>query len=319
MAKLSCDIDSIRPPQAMPETQEKPSTLIDTDLVRQLIARQFPQWSDLVVAPVLPGGWDNRTFRLGDNKLVRLPSADAYVDQVQKERMWLPKLAAHLSLPIPAPIAKGTPTDFYPWPWSVYGWLDGDPAYDELIDDKREFARSLAKFLTELHHADTSGAPPPGLHNFFRGGSLATYDAETRSALEALSDSIDTESALAVWEAAVRSRWDAAPVWVHGDVASGNLLVKNGKLYAVIDFGCAAVGDPACDLAIAWTFFDEESRQAFRSALSLDAGTWARGRGWALWKALITMAKLDRSLHEGDPSSQTIRRVLDDHRKALCD
>jgi aminoglycoside phosphotransferase (APT) family kinase protein len=301
----------------MSEVQEKSSLLIDTNLVRRLIAWQFPEWNDLAVIPVLPGGWDNRTFRLGDNKLVRLPSAPAYVDQVEKEQIWLPKLAAHLSLPIPTPIAKGSPTNFYSWPWSIYGWLDGDPASDELVEDKGKFARSLAKFLTELHHTNTSGAPQPGPHNFFRGGLLATYDGETRSALEALSGSIDTDSALAVWEAAVSSRWEAAPVWVHGDVASENLLVRDGKLHAVIDFGCAAVGDPACDLTIAWTLFDQESRQVFRSALSLDASTWARGRGWALWKALITMAKSDGSSYESDQSRQVILRVLDDHREAL--
>ena len=291
--------------------------LVDTHLVRQLIAQQFPRWNDLVVIPILPGGWDNRTFRLGDDKLVRLPSAAAYVDQVEKEQTWLPRLAAQLSLPIPAPIAKGAPTDCYPWPWSVYGWLEGEPASNGTIDGMGQFARSLGAFLAELYRADTSGAPEPGAHNFFRGGSLATYDGETRMALEALAGSVDAETALAVWDAALNSRWDRDPVWVHGDVAAGNLLVKDGKLHAVIDFGCAAVGDPACDLAIAWTLFDPESRQAFRSALPMDAGTWARARGWALLKALITVVKEDKRVHEGDPASQTINRVLNDYRQDL--
>ncbi|MBY8605479.1 aminoglycoside phosphotransferase family protein [Burkholderia arboris] len=299
----------------MQDHQHTLSLPIDADLVRRLVAQQFPQWRHLDVIPVLPGGWDNRTFRLGDSMLARLPSAPAYVDQVEKEQRWLPMLAAHLSLPIPAPVAKGVPTDFYPWPWSVYGWLNGEPARDELIDDKPTFARAVAGFLAELHRIDASDGPPPGPHNFFRGGPLSLYDGETRSALETLSGRIDTDRARAVWEAAMTTGWNAAPVWIHGDVAAGNLLVKDGALHAVIDFGCAAVGDPACDLAINWTLFDEASRRAFRSTLSVDAGTWARGRGWALWKALITLAPLDEGLHASDPSTRTIRHLLDDHRR----
>jgi aminoglycoside phosphotransferase (APT) family kinase protein len=287
--------------------------LIDVNLVRQLIALQFPQWIDLDLTPVVPGGWDNRTFRLGDDKLVRLPSAMAYVGQVEKEQMWLPKIATHLSLPIPKPIAKGTSTNFYPWPWSIYRWLAGEPASEALVGDKVRFASSLANFLKELHRVDASGGPQPGPHNFFRGGPLEIYDDETRSALETLSGSIDTGSALAVWTAALDCPWGAAPVWVHGDIACGNLLVDEGKLCAVIDFGCAAVGDPACDLAIAWTFFDEESRRTYRTELSLDKGAWARGRGWALWKALITLAKLDPDVRQKDPSFHTFCQVLADH------
>ncbi|MDR0245489.1 MAG: aminoglycoside phosphotransferase family protein [Burkholderia sp.] len=311
---LSCDI-AVHPQPAMPDTQHALFLPIDADLVRCLVAQQFPQWRHLDIIPVLPGGWDNRTFRLGDTMLARLPSAAAYVDQVEKEQRWLPTLAAHLSLPIPAPVAKGVPAGFYPWPWSVYGWLDGEPARDALIDDMPAFARAVAGFLAELHRIDASDGPPPGLHNFFRGGPLSLYDGETRSALETLSGFIDTDRALAVWEAAVNTRWNAAPVWIHGDVAAGNLLVKDGTLHAVIDFGCAAVGDPACDLAINWTLFDEASRSAFRSTLSVDTGTWARGRGWALWKALITLGKLDESRRDGDPSNRTIQHLLEDHRR----
>ncbi|HDR9486770.1 TPA: aminoglycoside phosphotransferase family protein [Burkholderia aenigmatica] len=298
----------------MPDDPQALTLPIDADLVRRLIAQQFPQWRDLDVVPVLPGGWDNRTFRLGDDKLARLPSDRDYVAQVEKEQHWLPQLAAHLSLPIPAPIAKGAPTEFYPWPWSVYGWLDGEPARDELIDDKPAFARAVAGFLTELHRIDASDGPPPGPHNFFRGGPLSLYDGETRAALETLSGFVDTGRALAVWETAVHSSWNAAPVWVHGDISAGNLLMKDGALHAVIDFGCAAVGDPACDLAINWTLFDDAARRAFRSTLAVDAGTWARGQGWALWKALITIAKLDDDLRENDPSNRTLRCILDDYR-----
>jgi aminoglycoside phosphotransferase (APT) family kinase protein len=138
---------------------------------------------------------------------------------------------------------------------------------------------------------------------------LETYDAETRNAIAAVSELIDGELATAVWEAGLAARWHGAPVWVHGDVAAGNLLVEDGRLAAVIDFGSSGVGDPACDMAIAWTFLSGKSREAFQAALPLDAATWARGRGWTLWKALITYA----GNLEGDPViALSARHVIDD-------
>ncbi|CAN7765579.1 aminoglycoside phosphotransferase family protein [Mesorhizobium sp. LjNodule214] len=288
---------------------------IDVTLVRRLIAAQFPNWADLPVEPVEPGGWDNRTFRLGDDKSVRLPSAASYVAQVEKEQRWLPRLAPHLPLPIPVPLAKGAPGQGYPWPWSVYGWLRGRPAANGGIADPTQFARSLADLLLALYRIDATGGPPAGQHNFHRGGRLAVYDAETRTALSALTGRIDTDTAQEVWASALGSGWQRPPVWVHGDVASGNLLVEDGKLCGVIDFGSSAVGDPACDLAIAWIEFSGESRQAFRDALALDAETWARGRGWALWKALITASGHDGNQREAAKSWAVIDEVLADHRR----
>jgi aminoglycoside phosphotransferase (APT) family kinase protein len=290
---------------------------IDAALVRRLIAAQFPEWAGLAVRPVEPGGWDNRTFRLGDHMLARLPSGSAYVAQVEKEHRWLPELAPHLPLPIPVPLAKGAPDDAYPWPWSVYRWLEGSPAATERIADLDRFARSLAGFLVALHRVDATGGPPAGQHNFHRGGRLAVYNVETRAALAALRGRIDTAAAEAVWTAALGSRWQGPPVWVHGDVASGNLLVANGHLCAVIDFGCSAVGDPACDLVIAWTLFSGGSREAFRTALSLDADTWSRARGWALWKALITAAGHDGNQRDSEKAWQVIDELLSDHRRLI--
>ena len=264
---------------------------IDAALVRRLIAAQFPRWANLPVEPVEVGGWDNRTFHLGAYMTVRLPSGAVYAPQVEKEHRWLPKLAPLLPLPIPIPLAKGYPADGYPWRWSVYRWLDGETATVERIVDLREFATGLARFLTALYRIDPAGGPTPGPHNFFRGGPLTVYDAETRRAIAALEGEIDGDAAGAVWEAALAASWTGPPVWFHGDVAAGNLLVRNGRLAAVIDFGTSGVGDPACDLAIAWTLFRGEGRDAFRGALGLDDATWARGRGWALWKGLITLAE----------------------------
>src|SRR3712207_6233099 len=155
---------------------------INVSLVRRLLAAQFPRWADLPIKPVEVGGWDNRTFHLGAQMTVRLPSAAPYALQVEKEHRWLPKLAPLLPLPIPVPLAKGAPTDGYPWQWSVYRWLEGETATAERIADLRQFATALADFLTALQRIESAGGPPPGRHNFFRGGPLSVYDAETRQA-----------------------------------------------------------------------------------------------------------------------------------------
>ena len=232
---------------------------ISVSLVGRLVSTQFPQWADLPVKPVACGGWDNRTFHLGEHMTVRLPSAVAYSLQVEKEHRWLPRLAPLLPLPIPVPLAMGIPAYGYPWHWSVYRWIEGETAAIERIADLRRFAISLARFLTALSRIDPAGGPPPGRHNFFRGGPLTVYDAETRQAIAALEGKIDTGAASAVWEAALAAAWHGPPVWFHGDVAAGNLLVRDGRLSAVIDFGTSGVGDPSCDLAIARTLFEGES------------------------------------------------------------
>jgi aminoglycoside phosphotransferase (APT) family kinase protein len=211
------------------------------------------------------------------------------------------------------------PGSGYPRPWSVYRWLEGDDATAGRIADLGGFAAELASFLTALYEIDPSGGPPPGKHNFFRGGPLATYDAETRDAITALEDEIDTRTSIEAWEAALATTWTGSPVWVHGDVSATNLLVVDGRLSAVIDFGCAAVGDPASDVVIAWTFFSGESREAFRAGLSLDDATWARGRGWALWKALITLVREQKANRDQADVErvrlgwrQSPRQVIDD-------
>ena len=290
---------------------------INVSLVRRLLAAQFPRWADLPIKPVEVSGWDNRTFHLGAQMTVRLPSAAPYALQVEKEHRWLPKLAPLLPLPIPVPLAKGAPTDGYPWQWSVYRWLEGETATAERIADLRQFATTLADFLTALQRIDSAGGPPPGRHNFFRGGPLTVYDAETRQAIAALDGRIDTDAASAVWEAALAATWYGSPVWLHGDVAAGNLLVKGGRLSAVIDFGTSGVGDPSCDLAIAWTLFGGESRDAFRAALQLDNATWARGRGCALsWALIFIPYYLDTNPVGVSGARHVIDEVLADHEHA---
>jgi aminoglycoside phosphotransferase (APT) family kinase protein len=286
--------------------------IINAALAHRLVATQFPQWKDLPVHPVAVGGWDNRTFHLGNQMLVRMPSAKQYAMKVEKEQKWLPRLAPLLPLPIPAPLAMGEPSDSYPWHWSIYRWIEGETAAIAPVTNMCDFATSLAHFLTVLQRIDTTDGPID-LESFSYIGALASYDAQTRQAISILQDKVDADAATEVWERALKTTWQRSLVWVHGDISAANLLVKEGKLSAVIDFGGLGVGDPACDLVIAWKFFQGKSRKTFREMVPLDAGTWARGRGWALWKALIIAAGLvETNAIEAAHSWYTIDEVLSD-------
>jgi aminoglycoside phosphotransferase (APT) family kinase protein len=287
---------------------------IDASLARRLIDSQFPQWSHLPITPVELNGWDNRSFRLGSELTVRLPSGNWYARQVEKEQRWLPVLAPQLPLPIPIPVAKGEPDTEFPYPWSVYRWLEGEPATNAHSNDLTGFATTLAGFLNALGRIDATYGPAPGKHNFYRGGPLATYEEETVQAIDALADEIPTDNVKRVWADAMASCWKRDPVWFHGDVATGNLLVRDGRLAAVLDFGSSGVGDPACDTVIAWTFLSGASRDRFRIELDVDPGTWSRGRGWALWKALITLVgRLDSNSPDTDGPRHEIDRILADY------
>jgi aminoglycoside phosphotransferase (APT) family kinase protein len=282
--------------------------VIDAALARRLIDSQFPRWSHLPVTAVEFDGWDNRTFRLGSELTVRLPTGDWYAQQVDKEQRWLPVLAAQLPLPIPIPVATGEPGCGFPYPWSVYRWLDGELASKAPVADRVDFATTLAGFLNALARVDATGGPGPGQHNFYRGGPLATYEKEALEAIDALGDEIPVDAVKRVWDDAMSTSWDREPVWFHGDVATGNLLVRDGRLAAVLDFGTSGVGDPACDTVIAWTFFSGASRARFRAELDVDSATWSRGRGWGLWKALITLVGY---LEGNSPDAALARRDIE--------
>ena len=290
---------------------------ISSSVVRHLISTQFPNWRNLPIRRVDADGWDNSTFRLGDDMKVRLPASAEYVPQVAKEYRWLPRLAPLLPVGVPMPLALGAPARTYPWPWAVYRWLEGEAASPERIDDQRKFAADLAQFLRALQQIDTVDGPRPGPHSFYRGGSLSTYNAETMQSLAVLRDEIDAHEAVAAWEAALAAPWHGPTVWVHGDMAATNLIVKNGRLTGVIDFGCCAVGDPACDLTIAWTLLSEEGEEAFRTTLSADKSVWTRARGWALWKALLILAKKVGKRADQDQALGIVARVLTEHIRSI--
>ena len=259
---------------------------IDETLVRGLVAAQFPRWRDLPVRPVALSGNDHRIFRLGDRLSVRLPSAPGYVPQVRKEQRWLPRLAPYVTLPIPAVEGIGEPSDLFPAPWSVYGWAPGEPASVAAPADWARFAADLAAFLRQLRTAETTDAPPPGLHSAFRGGPLEHWNDEMDVIVNRVHGR-ERDLAAGIWRDALDAPFTGRPVWFHGDVSLNNLLVQDGALASVIDFGCATAGDPACDTVFRWTSHHAEAREQFTRDYPADDAMWARGRGWALWKALI--------------------------------
>jgi aminoglycoside phosphotransferase (APT) family kinase protein len=261
----------------------------DVALVRRLLAGQFPHWAGLPIERVPSAGTDNALYRLGGDMVVRLPRIHWAVDDVDKEQEWLPRLAPLLPVAIPLPLARGEPAEGYPWRWSVYRWLAGEHPSVDGLTDAGSLATQLAEFVAALHRIDPTGGPPAG-----RGVPLRKRDAPTRAAIDALQGAVDTAAVTAAWEAALDvPAWPGPPVWVHGDLAPGNLLTVDGRLTAVIDFGGLGVGDPACDLIVAWNLLPADTRDVFRTALAVDDATWDRGRGWALSVALIALPYYD--------------------------
>jgi aminoglycoside phosphotransferase (APT) family kinase protein len=291
---------------------------VDTNplLVRHLLAEQFPQWAELPIVPVPSAGTDNALYRLGHELVVRLPRIHWAVGQANKERYWLPRLAPSLPVAVPTVLARGEPGEGYPYPWAVYRWLDGHSALHEHPADLRQAAADVACFLLTLQRADTTGAPSADAENL-RGAPLARRDAATREAIASLDGLIDAGAALAVWDDALSAgAWHRPPIWFHGDLLPGNLLFRDGRLSAVIDWSGAGVGDPACDLMIAWSLFEGESRDVFRAALGVDDDTWARGRGLALSQAVIFIPYYIHTNPVGVAAAQhALDAVLDDFRR----
>lgn len=258
---------------------------IDADLVRRLVAAQFPQWAGLPVEPVDSAGTVNAIYRLGEDLAVRLPLRPAVTGDAEREQRQLASLAPFLPVAIPVALGIGRPADGYPGEWSVHRWLDGANPLPETLTDPRSLALDLAGFVGAFRRIDLPDGPPA-----YRGGPLELLDAATRSAIDELRGMIDTGAATEAWEAALAAPpWSGPPAWVHADLMPGNLLVSGGRLSAVIDFGAAGVGDPACDLIVAWNLLPADARDDFRVALRVDDASWARGRGRALSMSLIQL------------------------------
>lgn len=284
---------------------------VDVDLVRTLLADQLPDLADRPLRRVASIGTVNALFRLGDDLVVRMPRTPRATADVEHERTWLPRLAPHVSLAVPTPVAVGRPTRTYPCAWSVYRWLDGESWDRAPVEDERVAARELARFVRELRGLDPTGGPRAGR------GPLRERDAATRTFLIAAADVVDADAALAVWsEAVTGAPWDGAPAWIHADLLRPNLLVRDGRLAAVIDWGTCGVGDPASDVVPAWAVLGPEGRAEYRAALDVDDATWSRGRGIALMQA----AALVPYYRETNPAFaatgvRTIEQVVADDRQ----
>lgn len=254
------------------------------DLVRRLLAAQHPHWADLPVTPVAEAGTDHALYRLGEELLVRLPIVGWAEAQADRDARWLPVLAPHLPLDLPAPVAVGEPGEDYPWRWSVVPWVDGHAAEPHRLDLPAA-ARDLAALVRALHAVPTDGGPAKTGTD--RGASLRRLDEPIRGVLRELRRELDVAAVARVWAEAVDAPgWAGDPVWIHGDLQPGNLIARDGRLTAVIDFGGLGVGDPAPDLAPAWNLFDPGSRGTFLDAVGYDDATTARARGWVLAPAL---------------------------------
>jgi aminoglycoside phosphotransferase (APT) family kinase protein len=255
---------------------------IDADLVGRLVAEQFPHLADLPITEVRSTGTVNAIYRLGDRLCARLPRVREWAPDLDREWRWLPMLAPRLPLRVPEPVGRGRPGASFPFSWAIYGWIDGQPYADRLVDDERRAAEDLAQFVVDLRRIDPVGAP--------RGGRrpLRELDAVTREAIESARGVIDADAAVAAWERALRApAWAGSPVWIHSDLLRPNVLVRDGRVCAVIDFGGVGVGDPAADVIAAWSVFGRAGRGVFRAALEADDGTWERARGFALHQAAL--------------------------------
>jgi aminoglycoside phosphotransferase (APT) family kinase protein len=282
---------------------------IDAALVGRLIAEQFPRWAGLPISAVGLMGTVNAIYRIGDHLCARLPRVEEWARDLEREWLWLPGLAPGLSLPIPEPVGKGRATDSYPFSWAIYGWIEGRPYADDLVDDEPQAARDLAWFVDELRRIDPARGAPRGGR-----GPLRELDDPTREALSSARGIIDVEAAIAAWERALEApAWEGTPVWVHADLLRPNVLVCDGRLCGIIDFGGVGIGDPTADAIAAWSVFGSEGRRAFREALGVDDGTWNRARGLALHQAALIIPYYDET-NPGFVSlaRRTIEEVLAD-------
>lgn len=261
----------------------------DAALARRLLAVQFPRWAALPLARVQADSTDNDMYRLGADMAVRLPRRASAVTPMAKEHEWLPRLAPQLPAPAPLPLAQGAPQQEYPYTWSVVRWIEGElppPQVDDAV-----YARDLAVFVTALHALDASAGPKPGAHNFWRGVPLAARDENMRQRFAWLADLPGIGAIIEAWDAALElPAWNRPPVWIHGDLQRGNLLVRGGRLAGVLDWSALGVGDPAGDLSPAWNLFGREARAVYRAELAVDDATWARGRAWALIEGVLALS-----------------------------
>ena len=281
---------------------------IDAPLVRKLLAEQLPELAGLSLRAVAPPGTVHAMFRLGDDLAVRLPRTAAWAGDLERERVWLPRLRERVSLQVPEAVAYGRPTERFPLPWAVYRWVVGDPYHEDLVRDEGQAAEDVARFVRELRRGLTVGAPATGRR------PLSELDEATRSAVAEAADLLDTAAVTAAWGRALTAPpFSGDNGWIHTDLLRPNLLVRGGRLVAVIDFGNVGVGDPAADVIPAWTVFGPTGRRRFREVLDVDDETWERARGYALTQAALIVPYYRQTNPSFTASAlRTIHEVLDD-------
>ncbi|WP_328998156.1 aminoglycoside phosphotransferase family protein [Kribbella sp. NBC_00709] len=263
---------------------------IDTPLVRELVAAQFPQWAALPLERVDSSGLVNAVYRLGTDLSVRLALRPSSTDIVQREQAKLAALAPFLPAAIPSVEGIGSPTDAFPGEWSVHRWLTGTHPSPHALVDPRGLATDLAAFVDAFRQIDLPDRPPAYPGERRTRAPMVSMDSSTREAIGELDGLIDTRAALASWDESLAAPYDGSEVWVHSDLTPSNLLVSaEGRLTAVLDFETCGVGDPACDLFPVWYLLPANVHEEFRATLDVDDATWLRGRGRVLSQALIVL------------------------------
>lgn len=260
---------------------------VDDTLVRELLVGQMPEWSDLPLIRLETSGTVNVAYRLGDDKVVRLPRTADFASGPQREARWLPVFASMVPLEVPEYLALGSPTGRYPSHWSVLRWIEGTNADRSSLYDLEAAATALGEFVVALRQVPTEGAPEGGS---YRGFGLARADRSVRRWTAQLPPEIDRSAVMAVWESCLgANEWNGPPRWFHSDLHSANLLARDGELVAVLDWEACTAGDPCADYVAAWWLFDDDSRETFRSATRANDSDWNRGMGWALHMAVAAI------------------------------
>lgn len=289
---------------------------INNKIVRQLLTQQFPEFTHLKLESVYPEGTDNKLYKLGDDKVIRMPRMERSAINIKKESQWLSQLVPLLPIAIPEPLAQGQPSINYPFPWLICQWLEGRNPDKENELNYDQAAVDLGNFIVSMQKINFPDAPACS-----RGQPLSTRDQETRKSIKLLDNTFNIGLLTKIWESLLTTpKWQGRPTWIHGDLHPGNLLSQSGRITAVVDFGSVGVGDPACDLMAAWTLLTTETRENFRTIIQADDPTWRRGCGWALHFGIVAYPYYkDTNPTLADIAKRTLSEVLVDYEHSKLD